>query len=250
MKLGIMQPYFFPYLGYFQLIHAVDRFLLYPHVQHIRDGWVSRNRILIKSGEPVYIGVPVRASGRETPIRDVLIDRQDGAWQKRILRLVHYNYASSKFYPEVMPLIEDILDPEIPDLSTLNCRLIARIASAIGLRTNIACAGEEYLEIERSLTADAEQGVLPPGVDRKSDRIQRLCRKEGADTYINAIGGADLYSKPLFGTWGIDLMFLSPDDSPYPQFSGTFHPRLSIIDVLMHNGFAATGKLAERYALV
>ena len=166
------------------------------------------------------------------------------------MRLLHYNYAACKFYPEVRPLIEELLDPKIPDLCSLNCRLIVKIASAIGLRTEIVCAGKEYLEIEQSLAPDAEQGGLPSGADKKSTRIQRLCQEEGADTYINAIGGVDLYSKPLFETWGIELLFLSPGERPYPQFSAEFHPRLSIIDVLMHNGFAATGKLAQEYALI
>jgi hypothetical protein len=250
MKIGIMQPYFFPYLGYFQLIHAVDRFLLYPHVQHIRDGWINRNRILIKWGEPIFIHAPIQPCSRDTLIRDVLIDHQDGAWRRRILRMLHHNYATSKFYPKVQPLIEEILNPNIPDLSSLNCRLVAKIASAIGLNTEIVCAGKEYWEIEQSLAVDAEQDGLPAGVDKKSARIQRLCQKEGADTYINAIGGLELYSKSLFKTLGLELLFLSPGEDSYPQFATEFQPRLSIIDVLMHNGFTATGKLAQNYSLI
>jgi WbqC-like protein family len=242
MKLGIMQPYFFPYIGYFQLICSVDRFLLYPHVQHIHDGWVHRNRILIKGGKPMNIHVPLCPCSHQTPIRDLVINRQDGAWRRKLLRMLHHNYAASAYYAEIQPFLERLLDPETTHLSELNGRLICETAKAIGLRTEIVWAGSDYLAIEESL-------ATAPGADKKSRRIHQICRKLGADTYINPPGGKSIYDKSAFGGLGINLHFLSPSLSPYPQFSNVFQPGLSIIDVLMHNGFAGTGNLASLFTL-
>jgi hypothetical protein len=114
-----MQPYFFPYLSYFQLISAVDKFILYDRVNFIRHGWENRNRLLLVNGHPVYFGVPIKAGSSNSISRDIIIDNRAN-WCRKTCKQIVMNYRRSPFFNEVYPLVEKALDGNQDHLTTLN----------------------------------------------------------------------------------------------------------------------------------
>jgi hypothetical protein len=231
-----MQAYFYPYIGYFQLILAVDRFVLYPHVDYIQRGWMHRNRVLIKWGRVLYIKVLLQPGSTGGKARDVRV-ATDLSWRRRLLRTIHHNYAGSAFFEETFPIVEGGILAQFEFLHDYNANSLRILVDHLGIPTPIAldCAGSA--EVEARLAAEPD---LIDGVQRKTRRVFALCRNEGADTYVNPIGGLGLYDPAAFERNGLNLEFVRPRAAPYRQFSTEFVPYLSIIDVLMHLGREGT----------
>lgn len=255
MRLAIMQPYFFPYVGYFQLIQAVDKIILHDGVDYIKKGWMNRNRLRHPSGEVYYITAPVRDGGLARPIREVQT-AEEPRWRGRLLAQVHHDYRRAPYYGEVFALLERALALDTPSLARLNARAIALICEYLALPTQIAPDASAYDGIERELRALPEDPSPPaPGEalapDRKSLRILKICQQEGATGYVNAIGGQALYDQAVFARHGVELRFIRTLPHSYPQgASGEFVPHLSILDVLMHCGPAGARALLDRYELI
>jgi len=255
MKLAIMQPYFFPYIGYFQVIHAVDKYLLHGGLPYLKKGWVNRNRILGPDGKAVYVNAEVRARSSHTRIDDIeLVPSR--YWRDKFLRAVSYNYRKSPFFEEVYALIESAMAADTHRLSDLNRRCILSVCDFLGIRTAIETAEKRYAALEDRLWQREDEGSAPLPGDRpcapvrKVARILEICRQEGADTFVNAIGGRALYDKAEFRRNGVDLFFVEMQPFTYPQSAPRFVPDLSIIDVLMACGRARTGELLASYRLV
>ena len=136
MRLAIMQPYFFPYLGYFQLMAAVDKFLLYDHVNYIKKGWIHRNRIREKDREPVYFAVAISPSSSFVKIRDVHLDHTR-PWRKKLLAQLFFNYKKAPFFEEVYALIARAIQCEAENLSELNFLTLTAIARYLDIATEI-----------------------------------------------------------------------------------------------------------------
>jgi hypothetical protein len=254
MKLAAMQPYFFPYLGYFQLISAVDKFILYDNLNYIRHEWVSRNRLLPVHGQPTYFIVPLKEQSTYSKIRDILINNRTD-WRRKICKQIELNYRRSPFFDEVYPLVEKALAGKEDHLTTLNSATIQLVCAFLELPTIIVTDISEYeaLEIELSRSDSdviafymRQQGLS----DSKTIRVLEICNKEGAGTYINAIGGQALYDKQIFTRSGINLYFLQSLPYTYHQNSTEFYPGLSILDVLMNCGKAGTRRLLNKYELI
>lgn len=253
MKLAIMQPYFFPYIGYFQLIHAVDKYILYENVDYIKKGWVHRNRILVKYGGPIYILVNIEARSSNAKISDTKLCN-DAKWKNKILNLIKYNYSRSAHFQEIFPLVENIVCENSDNIHMYNSNCIIKICDYLDISTKIQYSNQHYLEMEKLLddeycqknTASEE---MPPQMhlDKKTARVLKMCKQEGADVFINAIGGKTLYRKEVFKNCGIHLYFIEIEEIKYPQFSHSFVPNLSIIDVLMHCGKEKTKDLLTKY---
>ena len=255
MKLGIMQPYFFPYIGYFQLIQAVDQFFLYDALDYSKEGWINRNRILVVHGRPMFLSVPIKDRRATKIIRDVeLLDGSD--WRTKQLRSIHRNYRRAPYFREVEGPIEEILFLDTFSLSELNKHCIVRICDFLDIETEILTDSRPFDELEnrlRNKTTDLTESfpnLFSERPQRKVIRALELCRTLGAKVFINAIGGRDLYSKDVFAAHGVDVFFVSPRHHVYPQRSSSFYPRLSIIDVLMNCGRNNTRKLLAEYDLV
>ncbi len=244
MKLGIMQPYFFPYIGYFQLIHAVDTFMLYDNVNYIKNGWMNRNRVLAKKHEPAFIIAPIRKESKSSyrKIRDVKL--APTAWRGPLLKHLNRAYRRSRYFDDIYPLLERILAFDTVSLSALNKKAIVDLCRFLDIDTQIVDDVSRFEPLEARL----QQEEKTPA--RKTLRILELCRALGADTYINAIGGQKLYDRQAFRDNGIALFFVKTLDFSYPQPADTFHPNLSIIDVLMHCGKEKTKDLLTRYELI
>ena len=253
MKLGIMQPYFFPYLGYFQLISAVDRFILYDNVNYIKKGWVNRNRLIIQ-GQPHFIVVPILAQSSYSKIRDIKIDKRQRL-VSRLVDTVSLAYKRAPYFDDVFPRIKDLLEDATDHLAELNCLSIRSIAEFLDIPTDIVTNTSNYETLERDLLdADSDVRASYLGLqglpDTKTMRIFSMCRGEGANTFINAIGGQALYNKDVFKRNGIDLWFVKTLQHSYRQRCDGFFPGMSIIDVLMNCGKVGTQELLGAYELV
>ncbi len=214
MKLGIMQPYLFPYIGYFQLINTVDCFVIYDDVNFIKRGWINRNRILLNGRDHLFTLSLIGASQFR------LINQvQTGDNKDKVLKTIEQAYARAPQYREVMPLVASVLQNEETNLSKYIENSIRKTAEFIGIETRIIVSSG--IEKDNSL--------------RGQEKILQICRILNADTYVNPIGGTDLYSRELFLSNSIKLYFIKSNLIRYRQMNDEFIPWLSILDVLMFN---------------
>lgn len=245
MKLGIMQSYFFPYIGYFQLIDAVDTFIIYEHVTFRKKSWITKNRILDKGRNiAINIQVPVSKKSSFKTIHEIEINTSTD-WKKPILKLIYFNYKKAPFFNEVYPLIEHCILNKNTKLHSYNSFIIKEICSYLDIKTIIKEDNDDLLTVEESLKKRALNIE-----EVKSERIISICNKYNANTYINPIGGTELYSKEYFNQKELTLTFVKTEDFKYNQFNLPHTPYLSIIDVLMHQGKKGTQKLIQQYNLI
>lgn len=217
MKLAIMQPYFFPYIGYWQLINSVDKFVIYDDVNFIKRGWINRNRILV-NGEAKFINLKMNKASQNKLINEIEL-LIDPIYNKKLLKTIEYSYKKAPYYGEVFPVIESIIMQKEKNLARYLEFSIRKIC--------------EYLLISTELIISSS---INKNNDLKGqDKILEICKILGADEYYNAIGGKELYSYEDFVFQGINLKFLKTDVIRYKQFSNKFISNLSIIDVMMFN---------------
>lgn len=233
MRIVIMQPYFFPYLGYFQLLAASDAFIVYDNAQYIKGGWINRNRILM-NGKPGWITMPVEAGSASLSIRDRKYSFEDRI-AKNMLRRIAYAYRSAPNFDRIVKLVDDVLSYPDPNVAFFNVNLLRKVASYLDITTPIFLSSD--LSLDTSITG-------------AQARVIDICKKVDTTTYINPIGGKKLYSGEDFAKVGMDLRFLSCRASAYEQFGNEFVGDLSIIDVMMFNGIQSIKIMLEEYDLV
>jgi len=232
--LGVMQPYVFPYLGYFQHIHAVDTFILYDDVAFIPRGWINRNAILLH-GRRHRFTIPVVGSSQNAEIRDVMV-ADPTHWRRKLLATIRHAYTRAPYFSMIYPLIEDVFLLKGPlSISELACHSLIATTELLGIDTKIVASSVQY----------GNKGL------GRTDRLIDFCHREGSTRYVNPIGGRHLYSVEDFSAKGIELRFLKMRSIRYRQFSGdSFVSDLSILDVLMFNGPAKTRELLDQYDLL
>ena len=221
-----MQPYFFPYIGYFQLMAASDIFVGFDTAQYIKRGWVNRNRVLDVKGEAAWITLPVVADDQRLVIRQRAYIL-GGA--ERILRRIKNAYHKAPYFDATFYLIQEIMRTPEPNVATFNMRLLGRIADRLGIRKPRLLASS--LSTTRGLIGGEA-------------RVIDLCKRLGATGYLNLIGGRDLYRAPHFQAHGLSLGFL--ETAVEPQ-AGQSH--LSIIHMLMTESEEALANLLTRYRI-
>src|ERR1035437_4802284 len=195
MKIGIMQPYFFPYIGYFQLINVVDRFILFDDVQYIRHGWINRNRILKPSDGHQYITLALSEHNRDTLIRDINV--KDGyEWKEKILRQIEHYKKKSPFYTQVQQLLIQCFDSTELNLTQLNGHFLKQVFNYIGIDFKIEISS--VMKFDYSNVNDAGEWAL------------RISEQIGATEYINPPGGIELFDKSKFEKSNIKLSFIHP----------------------------------------
>ncbi|WP_029232405.1 WbqC family protein [Butyrivibrio sp. VCB2006] len=231
MKIAVMQPYFFPYLGYWQLINHVDCFVVFDDVNYIKRGWINRNRIL--SEKKSYINLPLLAVSQNKLINAIEINQKD-LFSRRLSAIIHETYRNAPFYDETHVLLEKSLYLEKKILSYYLYDQIKIMCVGLGIETEIVLSSD----------IPKKEGL------KGQDKILAICKKLGADEYINPIGGIDLYSGKFFVDNGVQLCFLKSKLTPYEQFGGEFIPALSIIDVLAFNGITGTRKMLDDYEII
>jgi len=255
MELGIMQPYFFPYIGYFQLINSVDKFIVYDLLQFTSKSWMSRNRYMVKNGEPAFFNLSMQKKSMSMEIADIELNHSL-IWRKKLLKEFSHNYKNAPFFDEVFPIIESVLFADVKMLTDINILSILGICKYLEISTEIVKSGDVHRQLENSMKenkgnlARVFQHINLTEHIEKLIRIIEICKIENAETYINPIGGLLLYDKSEFKQNNIDLKFIQTRNISYQQFSNDFFPHLSIIDVLMHCGKEGTQKLIQEYDFV
>lgn len=232
MKIGMMQPYFFPYIGYFQLLNAVDKYVVYDTGKFSNNKWGFRNRILI-NGAPGYFRINTLKASQNKQFNEIQVSNDIEA-KKKTIHTLECSYGKAPHFSEVMPMLENFMLSEYDDLAEYNVASIRKICSYLGIDTEILLFSE--LDSDKSLT--------------RQFRIYDVCKVLGGDEYINAIGGMELYDFEEFRENGIELAFLKTDSISYPQLGGEFVPDLSIIDVMMFNSVPEIQELLNRYTLI
>lgn len=235
LKLAIMQPYLFPYIGYFQLLHAVDRFVFYDDVHYIKGGWINRNRMLL-GGRASYFSIPLAHASSHTLICETRIDRRqyDHAWGK-LRKRFDQEYRRAPYFAPIRALIESVFAPHADTIAELAMRSVRATAQLLGLE-----AGREAVRSSERYADRTRTG---------QDRILDICRHERATQYVNLPGGRALYRPEEFRSRGVELRFVDSAELRYEQSGGEFVPMLSILDVLMFNGPHDTNRLIRRYRL-
>ena len=229
MKLGIMQPYFMPYIGYWQLMAAVDTYVVYDDVNYIKGGWVARNNILLQ-GQPYRFTIELSGASPNRQFCEVAI-RDDF---RKFLRMLQNGYGRAPYFAEIMPLMEQICGFEDRTLGAFMLNSFQVILDYLDVPTQLV------------LSSDIRKDCSLHG----SDKVKHICHLLGADTYINAIGGQQLYDKDDFRQADITLRFLQTNELTYEQGVTPFVSNLSIIDVLMHCGKTGTQQLLKEYTLI
>jgi len=255
MRLAAMQPYLFPYIGYFQAIDAVDRYVLYSNVSYIKKGWINRNRLLARDGSIITFTVPVANKSSFTLIKDTEIDNSE-PWARRILKTIQTIYGKRPFFEETYPMIEKLLRTDYRLLKDLNSDCITSVAKHLEINTDMVTDNHQFDEMEKCLEQIDEnfnpyEYLSKTHPTRKVSRVIEMCRHEACNEYVNAIGGQDMYKKEEFAQYGISLSFVKTNEIVYSQgLDGKFEPNLSIIDVLMNNGKEETKRLIKEYTLI
>ncbi len=232
MKLGIMQPYFFPYIGYWQLMNAVDRYVIFDDVHYINRGWINRNRILIQ-GVPHYINLPLRKASQNKIINEIQI-QFDEKFPSKVLKTIIMAYGHAPQFGSVFPIVQEILLNREENLALFLKNQIVKIASYLEIKTRFDLSSE--LEQDRTL--------------KGQDRILALCGLLGASSYYNTISGKELYKKEAFEQQGIQLRFVQTNPISYKQDTEIFQKDLSILDVLMYNPVEEVRRMLEEYTLI
>lgn len=235
MRVAVMQPYLFPYLGYFQLLGAVDHFVALDDAAFIKQGWINRNRILA-AGEPERFTVPLSGASSNRQIREVRASpSRYPAWRRKFLLSLRQHYGTAPGFTATLELVERVLPEDAggAPISTLAVRSLVAVMDHVGRPVDVSLS--------------SEHGV---GVDlRGADRVVAICRSLGATEYVNSPGGRALYRPEEFVRHGIRLAFLVPGEVEYPQRGRPFVAGLSMIDVLMFNSPPAAAALLDAHEL-
>jgi len=232
MTIAIMQPYFFPYIGYFQLIAAVDKFVIYDDVNYINRGWINRNNVLV-DGKSALVTLPLKGASQNKKIYEIDVNNE-GKEINKLLKTISIAYKKAPFFNPVFDLIEHIFAEPSKNIAAFNIRQLKLICNYCGITTHFIDSSRIY----------SNSNLKGP------DRILDICIQESATRYINPIGGTELYDKNSFNKNGIDLLFIKSLLTEYKQLNHLFVPWLSIIDVLMFNSKEQTLDLLRNYELV
>ncbi|MEZ2686029.1 WbqC family protein [Proteus vulgaris] len=214
MKLAVMQPYLFPYIGYYQLAYCSDLFIFYDDVNYIKKGYVNRNNIATKNGVFLF-SLPIKQASQNKLINELYFTEET----KKILLTIEMSYSKSKYFHDIYPLIESIFNNKKRNVSNITSLSIIKVFEYLSLDFNYNFSSS--IDYDRKNSAQ--------------EKIYDLCKINNSKQYINAVGGIDLYDKEEFQKRNIKLGFIKPSITNYPQInSSTFIGNLSMIDILMN----------------
>jgi hypothetical protein len=233
MKIAIMQPYFFPYIGYFQLVNAVDKFVFYDDVNFITRGWINRNRILCH-GKDMLITVPLKNASQNKLINEIKIV-EDERWKQKLLKTLEMNYKKAPYFSEVYAIFQNVIKCDTTFISEMCINSVMAVSHYLGLSTIFEKSSEKYPDT---------RGL------KREQRLIEICQKNNAKNYINPSGGKELYKKEDFLRQNLYLFFIENTLPTYRQFNHDFVPGLSIIDVMMFNSPEEIKKMSNQYKLV
>lgn len=231
MNIGIMQPYFFPYIGYWQLINAVDEYVIYDDVNYIKGGWINRNYILL-NGKPHRVNLHIKDASPNRLIKDTEILQTQRDTEKFLMTIVQ-GYRKAPYFEEIYYLLDKAMNYRSINLADYLTFQLKIVVEYLGIQTKLLLASD----IKNDKDMKGEKKIID------------ICRKRHADCYINPLGGKQLYEQENFEKYGLQLKFLKMGDIIYQQFGNSFVSRLSIIDVLMFNSIEDVNVLLDQYTL-
>lgn len=236
MRLGIMQPYFFPYIGYFSLIKHTDRFILFDPVQFIRHGWIERNRTLKQNEGWQYIQAPLVKHDQATLIKDIKINNTTD-WKGKILAQIQHYKKKSPYYFATLKVLNEIFSKEYDDIVSFNHASLLKVCEYLGINTQMDIFSDMHLEIEP--------------VNAPDEWALNICKAiDGTTEYWNPIGGTSFFDKTKYEKAGLNIQFQQMNLEPYDQNRETFEAGLSIIDVMMFNSPEEINKMLDNYKLI
>ena len=229
MTLGIMQPYFMPYIGYWQLLAAVDTYVIYDDVNYIKKGWINRNNILVNNDKQMFT-IALNGASQNKLINEITIADDF----TKLRKTIHMAYHKAPYYNDVMALLDKIFSYQSSNLADFIANSIELVCQYLDIQTKIIMSSD--IEKDNSL--------------KGQDKILEICKLLNADTYYNAIGGQELYDKSVFAKENIKLCFLKSDIPEYSQYKNAFVPGLSILDVMMWNDVDEINSMLDKFELV
>jgi hypothetical protein len=239
-RLAIMQPYFFPYLGYFSLIAAADQFIVFDVVQYIRHGWVNRNRILKPDfGSDQYVLVPLVKHPRGTLICDVAIANHL-PWKTKLLAQLQHYKKRARFFKETRELVAAALEFDTDSLVDLNVHCLATVCWALRISFDEQRLDRNALNFQK----------LTDSIQKPGDWALQLSVQRQAKTYLNPPTGQEIFDAAKFQQNGVELGFVRNRLAEYDQKNSQFVAGLSIIDSLMFNGIDRTRELITDYEVI
>jgi hypothetical protein len=218
MKIAIMQPYLFPYIGYFQLMNTVDEFVVYDNIEFTKKGWINRNRILVNRKDS-FITLPIKNDSDYLDVRARHLADSWNSEKTKMLNRIKESYRKASQFDSVYPMIEKCVSFEDSNLFNYILNSLMEIKKYLDIKTPFIISST--IPIDHTLKAEK--------------KVMAICKARNADIYVNPIGGIQLYNKDEFQNEGIALHFLKTNDFEYKQFQHAFVPWLSIIDVMMFN---------------
>jgi hypothetical protein len=233
MRLSVMQPYFMPYIGYFQLINSVDEFIVYDNIQYTKKGWINRNRILV-NGKAQLITLSLK---KDSDYLNVVERELSDSWENdknKILNVIKSSYSKAPYFQETFELISKCLNSSEVNLFKFIYNSIISINNYLEIKTPIVISST--IDINHTL--------------KSQNKVLSLCKSQNADIYINTIGGVELYDKETFKQNNIELNFIKSNLIQYKQFNNEFVPWLSIIDVMMFNSKEQIKEYLNNYTLI
>jgi len=233
VKLAIIQPYFMPYIGYFQLLNAVDKVVIYDNIEYTKKGWFNRNRISLNGNIHTFT-IPIKKDSDYLNVDQRFLAENAEKEIVKTLAQIRQNYSETPFFNDIYPVIESCFLCKEKNLSGFIFNSIVQLTSLLQITTELI----------------ASSTVLVDHSLRKEEKVMGICRQLKADVYYNSIGGTSLYNKNEFAENGITIKFLKTRDIHYQQTENNFFPNLSIIDVLMFNGVDKTRQFLNAYELM
>lgn len=232
MKTAIMQPYFFPYFGYYQLCFAVNSFVFLDDVNFIKKGWINRNNIN-QNGNKVLLSIPLAKASQNSKIAEILVS-DEHKWKAKFINSLLHAYKKAPFFKDRIQLIEEVLEFNIISIGDLAKRSISMVCRELKIETSFIDSSSEFKNEHL----------------KGEERILDICLKQNATTYINPIGGVNIYNKSNFTKNNMDLKFIKMTPFSYMQLKGDFIPNLSMIDVLMFNSNQAILEQLNQFELI
>ncbi|MGL4876031.1 MAG: WbqC family protein [Clostridium sp.] len=232
MKIGIMQPYFLPYIGYWQLLNAVDKYVIYDDVNFIKGGWINRNRMLMNN-EAKLFNIQMDGASPNKKINEIKLS-SNKVWRKKLIKSIELNYAKAPMFDEIFPLIRSIIDNEEENLAKFIKNSLVEVSKYLKIETEIIISSD--LNKDNDLKAE--------------EKVIEICKLLKGNEYYNAVGGQELYSFEEFRKNDIELKFLKTEEIEYRQFNDSFISNLSILDVLMFNEKEEIQQVLKKYEVL
>lgn len=233
MKLSIMQPYFYPYLGYFSIIKHTNKFILLDTVQFIRHGWIERNRILKPTGGWQYIQIPLLKHSRDTLIKDILVNNEINFDARILAQLEHYK-KKAPYYYRILDLLKEIFKGTYSDIVNLDLHSLLKVC--------------EYLDIEADIEVFSEMELSIEKVKAPDEWALNICKAIGnVSEYWNPPGGLSFFDRSKYQNEDIELKIHSIKLTEYDQKRASFERGLSMIDVMMFNSVETINEMLDNY---